>query len=198
MNFPSRGPVRRGFTLIELLVVIGIILVLISILLPVVSSVRRKAQETATQSQMQRIMAACQNYYHDWNSYPGPIPNTQLAGDSNPGTNGSYTNANGTAVTISPVTGTITSSENLVLGLLGMLTPPTSTASPVTIPFTSPALNTPAPGPYTPHDVLNLNPLKPQRYSYLDYVANEITSSTGQATELESNVKVNPTDSNVP
>ena len=71
---------RGGFTLIELLVVIGIILLLVSILMPVVSRDRLAAYDASTQSQMQRIMQACQSYYHDWNSYPGPIPNSQLQG----------------------------------------------------------------------------------------------------------------------
>jgi len=167
---------RRGFTLIELLVVIGIILLLLAILLPVVSQVRTRAYQATTQSQMSRIMAACQSYFHDFNSYPGPVANVYLKG------------ASGGADPKAPlaVAGQITSSENLVLGLLGMLTPATTLGGRPTF----------VPLPTAPHDVLSLNPLHPQSYHYIDYVADELDS--GKSNSLDFMTKVNPTDSSVP
>ncbi len=116
------GPItnhHRAFTLIELLVVIGIIVVLIAILLPVAVAVRKASYVTATQQEINRIAAACQAYYQDFRAYPGPLPEAQVVGGA----------ATLTAPTITlgttpyPLTGAtnITSSENLVLGLLGGL-----------------------------------------------------------------------------
>jgi len=98
----ARRPVSRpGFTLIELLVVVGIIVVLISILLPVIGAVRRKAAETVTTAELGRIAAGIQAYYNDFRSYPGPVPEADIVSGSNASFPG------------------ITSTENLSLGLLG-------------------------------------------------------------------------------
>lgn len=53
----ARHAVRRraGFTMVELLVVIGIIIILMSILLPVVSAVRESSRSTKCQSNQQQI-----------------------------------------------------------------------------------------------------------------------------------------------
>jgi prepilin-type N-terminal cleavage/methylation domain-containing protein len=193
MKSANRAVRPRGFTLIELLVVIGIILLLLAILLPVASQVRIRAYNTSTQSQMSRIMAACQNYYHDFNAYPGPIANAYLSqqtpvADPSPS---KLTPPGGTA---------ITSSENLVLGLLGFLSPP-STANPkVTLtqagfPTSMAAIATnPVQAPI--HDVLSLNPLHPAAYHYIDYVAEEL--SPGPASLLEYAAGQAMTDTCVP
>jgi prepilin-type N-terminal cleavage/methylation domain-containing protein len=164
---PARHPIRpRGFTLIELMVVIGIIVLLAAILMPVVSRVRQQAFNTNTQSQMQRIMQACESYYHDFNAYPGPIPNSQLANVI--GAKLTLTTTGGGSV------GPITSSENLVLGLFGLLNPQTSGGAPL-YNGNATAQTTVLP---PAHDVLSLNPLHPASYHYIDYVPEELSTGS--------------------
>jgi type II secretory pathway pseudopilin PulG len=72
-----RGSSRRAaFTLVELLVVIGIIVLLIGILLPVVSAVRRSAEKNATRLDLQTIGLALESYRKDFGDYPRP-PDSQ-------------------------------------------------------------------------------------------------------------------------
>lgn len=195
---PSRPCRRRsssggGFTLIELMVVIGIIVLLAAILLPVVSRVRQTAYDTSTQQQMARIMQACQQYFHDNNAYPGPVANGNLSGGLNPiSPPTEFTNATAN----NGATG-ITSSENLVLGLLGYLDPRSPTAPVATLPTFNNGGQGPTlpPGP-PPHDVLSLNPLRPAKYSYIDYSPGEL--SGGSAGLLESMTNLTIKDSNIP
>jgi len=68
-------PVRRrraGFTLVELLVVIGIIVVLVAILLPAVSSARERAKRTACLSNLRQIGTGMMMYA---NTFRGKYPN---------------------------------------------------------------------------------------------------------------------------
>jgi len=153
--------------MIELLVVIGIIVLLLAILLPVVSQVRMKAFVAQTEAEMQRIMGGIQAYYHDHNAYPGPLPDAQLAGGSSPKPSA----FSGT------VSGTVTSSENCVLGLLGFLSkrpdaPATADAQFMGVP------QPPSGGTaYTPGDVSNLNSSRPKTFHYIDYVPEEISQN---------------------
>jgi prepilin-type N-terminal cleavage/methylation domain-containing protein len=108
----SQSKIQNGFTLVEMLTVIGIIVLLVSILLPVVSAVRIKGQTADTAAMLARIASGIQSYYGDFNAYPGPLHNGQIY-------NG------GIPVNITGLTDTqqITQAENLVLGLLGGLVP---------------------------------------------------------------------------
>lgn len=69
---PRRSAARqpRGFTLIELLVVMGIILVLISILLPAVTRAHRNAMRTSMMGDFAVISQALDAYRADFGDYP--------------------------------------------------------------------------------------------------------------------------------
>jgi prepilin-type N-terminal cleavage/methylation domain-containing protein len=96
-NMPARA-VARGFTLVELLVVIGIIVILISILVPLATRVQQSARVADSAAQLNSIRSAIEAYHGTFNAYPGPVPNDGVVGAL-----------------------TITGSENLVLGLFGGL-----------------------------------------------------------------------------
>src|SRR5207244_6576004 len=61
---------RRGLTLIELLVVIGILVLLISILVPTLNAARRKAKVAAMHQLLQVISTGLQAYQQDFSDYP--------------------------------------------------------------------------------------------------------------------------------
>ena len=92
----------RGFTMVELLVVIGIILVLLSILVPLATRIQNAGRSATAAAQIASISSAIEAYHGTFNAYPGPLPNSGIGitGITNPG---------------------ITGSENLVLGLFGGL-----------------------------------------------------------------------------
>ena len=105
---PSQRRRPSAFTMIELLTVIGIIVVLMAILLPVVSRVRIQAQVANTQQQINQIVGAIERYRAEQGVYPGPISNAAFsttAGTGGPATDG----------------GSITSTENMVMGICGGL-----------------------------------------------------------------------------
>lgn len=118
------GSLRRGFTLVELLIVIGIIVLLISVMIPVVSKVRGTAQNAQAQTFITQIARAVESYELDHKSFPGPLTNTEVYNDDNP---------LGTTLVIDTTASTggfatapfdvkkVTMPENLVLGLLGGL-----------------------------------------------------------------------------
>lgn len=98
MSISSR---RRGFTLIELLVVIAIIALLVSILLPALSSARREAQATKAASNIRNVALAVFQYNA---TFRGRMPPAYFYGsdtrtessilsqqlDSNPNPNNGY------------------------------------------------------------------------------------------------------------
>jgi len=187
-----RTPLRRGFTLVELLTVIGIIILLLAILLPVVSQVRVRANVANTQQQMSRIMSACMNYYHEFNSYPGPLADSQIQG------------ANFVAAAnisnVQPAANQITSSENLVLGLLYYLKPPTGTGSANPQITFIPDNATGANQSKTNHDPVSLNYLHPATYHFIDYLPDELSAGpSGLMGNVDVTKKVAPAkDSSVP
>ncbi|HEX4124341.1 MAG TPA: prepilin-type N-terminal cleavage/methylation domain-containing protein [Tepidisphaeraceae bacterium] len=164
---------RSAFTLVELLVVIGIILILLGLLFPAISAVRREAAASATRQEMGRLQIAINAYYIDFHAYPGPIPESMLASQSvtTPPTLGAST-----------LTGTngkpVTSSENLFLGLEGGLTFPGITGSTV-FAYTPPSSTS---GPTGPASLNAANPgVKPP---YMSYSTGETTydgSADGKA-----------------
>ena len=159
MRVIRRPERRRGFTLIELLVVIGIIVLLVSILLPVVSQVRLRAYVANTTAEMQRIQSACQLYYNTFHAYPGPVAEANLAIAMPPST----TPTGNSGITGAPI---VTSSENLVLGLFGFLTPAPAGSG------AGPTLNL---MPQT-HDPVSLNPLHPGIAGhFMDYIPEELS-----------------------
>lgn len=147
---------RRGFTLTEILVAIGIIVILIALLVPMVSRVRRSAQRADVQNQLSSIGAAVERYHADFRAYPGPLSNDQIWQDDT--TKVDLYQVVGTATNPLPNQDRITMAENLVLGLLGGLrrVPGGSSAGPGQIVFDH---NTVGQGPG------NLNPRQPRKYS---------------------------------
>ena len=78
LRLPNRRRGVRGFTLIELLVVISIIALLISILLPVLASVRNRARDLTCQSNLRQIAFGSQMYAMDHDNFlPRVVPSLQ-------------------------------------------------------------------------------------------------------------------------
>lgn len=148
---------RRAFTLIELLVVIAIIAVLMGILFPVIAKVRTAGYDSSTTHRIQAIMGGIDAYFNTYKSYPGPLDESELYTAANPSVKAVK---NGNTGSLPPG---VTSSENLVLGLLGGITANWQSSQIGSTPTL--AIN------YTPTDVgtgpMSLNALTQKRYEPL-------------------------------
>jgi len=93
---------RAAFTLVELLVVIGIIAVLISVLLPVLSKVQGRGRDLKCQSNIRQLCVALRGYAEEnkgtfpygftWNFTNKPLNQATTAADADegPGNNGNF------------------------------------------------------------------------------------------------------------
>jgi prepilin-type N-terminal cleavage/methylation domain-containing protein len=193
-----RSKLKPAFTLLELLVAIGILVTLAAILVPVVSTVRDRARGADTQAFITQLEGAINRYQTDFRAFPGPFSDNQLTNVG--GISGlSLTPATGFDTAVAFATGNapnsvdrITSSENLVLGLLGGLRPATSGPNPLT---------------YNPADVglgpASLNPGRPSRSSaYVDAVNlswnGPTTALTGSFSDEAGTGATAPTDTIIP
>jgi type II secretory pathway pseudopilin PulG len=133
---PTPRPATRGkqnaFTLVELLVVIGIIIILMGILLPVISKMRRAAYTADTANEISQLSTACGQYYATFNAYPGPFSNDYIEGTTSTVLGTPTIPAKHKLELYDPTltanwpalpggTFAFTGSENLVLGLMGGL-----------------------------------------------------------------------------
>jgi prepilin-type N-terminal cleavage/methylation domain-containing protein len=229
------SPVRaknstRAFTLIELLVVIGLIAILIAATLSVIPKVKRAVYGASTQSQLAAIATAIQAYYNDFHAYPGPLANNQLnwsydsvpanqPGITVPNYSGSGTNFLGLGSlspspfsnnNYNPQTGAqfsykITSSQNLVLGLLGGLEFQTNTSGQVTNFIYNPLdlFATDGVTP-TPRGPSSLNPASPRRQqAYLqvkpgDISVPNVNANAGTGTSFIDEAGRSPNDAMLP
>ena len=163
---------RKGFSLVELIVAIAIIAVLIGILIPTIAGVRKAAKAADTRNQISRIAAAIERYNGDFHAYPGPFSNAQVTPGTVPLTIGPTIGAT-PSVALAGV-GSITSTENMVVGLIGGIRvtvspPPAATITAFTFDKT-----TLGKGP------MNLNPLNPKQYpSYLETGEDELKDING-------------------
>jgi type II secretion system protein G len=64
---------EKGFTLIELLIVVAIIGILAAIAIPQFASYRRKAFDSAAQSDLKTMRTELEGYYTENFSYPGAL-----------------------------------------------------------------------------------------------------------------------------
>src|SRR2546423_1725353 len=63
-------PRRRAFTLVEMLAVLGIIVLLMSVLVPTIMGSRKKARIARIRQDIQTLGVAIDAYQQTWNAYP--------------------------------------------------------------------------------------------------------------------------------
>lgn len=114
---------RSAFTLAELIIVMMIIVLLVAILLPALSSARAKAKKVASQAQMTAIAAAIESYKIALNATPGYIKD---AGTTS-------------ALEVNTVRSGYSSTENLVVSLLGRMSA-TNVSGSYQVPGVSPSV----------------------------------------------------------
>ena len=85
----SRRPsLSSGFSLIELLIVIAIILIILAVALPKLTSARRYAQEMAATKAITTIHTAETQYYSQYGQYATALPQLGPPASGAPGPNG--------------------------------------------------------------------------------------------------------------
>jgi type IV pilus assembly protein PilA len=72
-KFTNRN--EKGFTLIELMIVIAIIGILAAIAIPQFSAYRKRAYNSAAQSDLKNVITAQEAYFADYSTYTGTIGN---------------------------------------------------------------------------------------------------------------------------
>lgn len=108
-----RRPIA-GFTLVELMTVLAIVVILVTILLPTISKMRRTAWVASTRAEIAAISGAVERYQQNYSVYPGPLTDDQLYKKATPNNNSGVPDALGNLTNV-------TGSENLLLGLMGGL-----------------------------------------------------------------------------
>ena len=96
----KRAGLSRGFTLTELLVVVAVIILLVGLLLPGMSALRKKAREAGTRSLMGVVEQAALSFRTDRGRVPGHYAPSDIASEANN-------------------TDLLTEGENMVLDLAG-------------------------------------------------------------------------------
>lgn len=84
---------KKGFTLIELLVVIAIIAILVSILIPSLGMVKRKAKEASMRATLHGISTGLENFHSDMDKYPSSKQRDMLVIEQPPNSSATDTGA---------------------------------------------------------------------------------------------------------
>src|SRR5690606_23767097 len=136
----------------------GIIVLLIGILIPTVTAVRRAAWAADTRNTMSQLISAITRYHQDHNAYPGAFRNQDFIGSNRIGLDGDVVEIGGSE--------RITMSESLALALLGGLYHDSASGD---VKFEA-VRTTSARGP------ASLNPRSPKQYSAYLPAADRILS----------------------